>query len=229
MIEAASLGLANSLTDEENGLGLIYPRIERIREISAQIALSVIREAQKKVRAICLFLGSSIRRLTVTCRVSIARLASVNSTMPPSCNTLKKGCGSLKVLLSSRVSGFLFLCFTYFWYTVRLQVISWCVHRGIHAVRNKNWIVDVRSIYVKEWDTPSNIMQSLWLYITVSPFHVDKSIYRESCATTMTTLGKKGCYEINTMKNEGGVAMCSCTNVRAHLSGQPASPGEAGA
>lgn len=50
MIEAASLGLANSLTDDERGNDLIYPRIERIRDISAQIALSVIREAQKKVR-----------------------------------------------------------------------------------------------------------------------------------------------------------------------------------
>nr|ADM26561.1 malic enzyme [Cunninghamella echinulata] len=47
MIEAASLGLANSLTDEERGLELVYPRIERIRDISAQIALSVIRAAQK--------------------------------------------------------------------------------------------------------------------------------------------------------------------------------------
>lgn len=50
MIEAASLGLANSLTPEEHADGLIYPRISRIRDISAQIALSVIREAQKKVR-----------------------------------------------------------------------------------------------------------------------------------------------------------------------------------
>ena len=50
MIEAASLGLADSLTDEEHALGLIYPRIERIRDISAQIAMAVIREAQRKVR-----------------------------------------------------------------------------------------------------------------------------------------------------------------------------------
>lgn len=49
MIEAASLGLANSLTDEERAVELVYPRIERIREISAQIALSVIRAAQEKV------------------------------------------------------------------------------------------------------------------------------------------------------------------------------------
>ena len=49
MIEAASLGLANSLTDEERAHELVYPRIERIREISALIALSVIRAAQEKV------------------------------------------------------------------------------------------------------------------------------------------------------------------------------------
>ncbi|GJE85185.1 NAD-dependent malic enzyme [Phanerochaete sordida] len=48
MIEAASLGLADALTDEERGLELIYPRIERIRDISAQIALAVIRCAQKE-------------------------------------------------------------------------------------------------------------------------------------------------------------------------------------
>ncbi|CAL1699084.1 unnamed protein product [Somion occarium] len=47
MVEAASLGLANALTDEERALDLIYPRIERIREISGAIALSVIRAAQK--------------------------------------------------------------------------------------------------------------------------------------------------------------------------------------
>lgn len=29
MVEASSLGLADSLTDEERSLGLIYPRIER--------------------------------------------------------------------------------------------------------------------------------------------------------------------------------------------------------
>ncbi|KAK0203750.1 malate dehydrogenase [Desarmillaria ectypa] len=47
MVEAASLGLANSLTSEEREAGLLYPRIERIREISAHIANDVIRAAQK--------------------------------------------------------------------------------------------------------------------------------------------------------------------------------------
>jgi len=47
MVEAASLGLAHSLTRDEGDDGLVYPRIERIREISAQIAVDVIRAAQK--------------------------------------------------------------------------------------------------------------------------------------------------------------------------------------
>lgn len=46
MVEASSLGLANSLTDEEHDAGLLYPRVERIREISAHIAAEVIRAAQ---------------------------------------------------------------------------------------------------------------------------------------------------------------------------------------
>lgn len=47
MVEASSLGLADSLTEDEIALDLLYPRIERIREISAQIAMTVIRAAQK--------------------------------------------------------------------------------------------------------------------------------------------------------------------------------------
>ncbi len=47
MVEASSLGLANSLTPDERDLDLLYPRVERIREISADIALAVIRAAQK--------------------------------------------------------------------------------------------------------------------------------------------------------------------------------------
>jgi len=47
MVEASSLGLADSLTAEERSQDLIYPRVERIREISAQIACAVIRAAQR--------------------------------------------------------------------------------------------------------------------------------------------------------------------------------------
>lgn len=69
MVEASSLGLANSLTDEEHDAGLLYPRVERsehlsahvylthanpkprvlVREISAHIAAEVIRAAQAAV------------------------------------------------------------------------------------------------------------------------------------------------------------------------------------
>jgi len=47
MVEASSLGLANALTAEEHAAGLLYPRIERIREISAHIAKDVIRASQR--------------------------------------------------------------------------------------------------------------------------------------------------------------------------------------
>ncbi|KAH9852376.1 malic enzyme [Lenzites betulinus] len=47
MVEASSLGLADALTPEERAQDLLYPRVERIREISGEIARSVIRAAQK--------------------------------------------------------------------------------------------------------------------------------------------------------------------------------------
>ena len=50
MIEASSLGLAHSLTAEERADELLYPRIERIREISAIVTMKVIRAAQVAVR-----------------------------------------------------------------------------------------------------------------------------------------------------------------------------------
>jgi malate dehydrogenase (oxaloacetate-decarboxylating)(NADP+) len=49
MVEASSLGLAGSLTPEEESLGMLYPRIERIREISAHITVQVIKAAQAAV------------------------------------------------------------------------------------------------------------------------------------------------------------------------------------
>lgn len=48
MVEAASIALADSLTDEERAADLIYPRLVRIREISAAIAVSVIKTAIKE-------------------------------------------------------------------------------------------------------------------------------------------------------------------------------------
>ncbi|KAK7026865.1 hypothetical protein VNI00_015407 [Paramarasmius palmivorus] len=49
MVEASSWGLADSLTPDEQTLGLLYPDLSRIREISASIAKGVIRAAQKAV------------------------------------------------------------------------------------------------------------------------------------------------------------------------------------
>ena len=50
MIEQAAVALAASLDDEERAAGLVYPRLTRIRALSASIALAVARQAQKEVR-----------------------------------------------------------------------------------------------------------------------------------------------------------------------------------
>lgn len=50
MVEASSLGLADSLNEDEHESELLYPRLDRIREISAYIAMRVIRKAQEEVR-----------------------------------------------------------------------------------------------------------------------------------------------------------------------------------
>jgi malate dehydrogenase (oxaloacetate-decarboxylating)(NADP+) len=47
MITAAALGLSQSLTDEETSSGLLYPRLERIREVSASVAARVVKAAQE--------------------------------------------------------------------------------------------------------------------------------------------------------------------------------------
>ncbi|CAA7261373.1 unnamed protein product [Cyclocybe aegerita] len=47
MVEQASIALASALTEDEQSADLIYPRLTRIRDISAKIALAVIRAAQK--------------------------------------------------------------------------------------------------------------------------------------------------------------------------------------
>lgn len=49
MVEAAARALADALTAEEQEAGLIYPRLERIRQISTEIAAAVVRAAQKGV------------------------------------------------------------------------------------------------------------------------------------------------------------------------------------
>jgi hypothetical protein len=50
MVEQASIALAGSLDFDERAAGLIYPRLDRIREISPRIALAVVRAAQNSVR-----------------------------------------------------------------------------------------------------------------------------------------------------------------------------------
>ena len=83
MVEASALGLADSLTPAERADDLLYPRLERIREISAYIALRVIRQAQKDVRTFTQLLRSLCvrRRLVVY----------TNAVLRP----LLLGCGSV--------------------------------------------------------------------------------------------------------------------------------------
>jgi malate dehydrogenase (oxaloacetate-decarboxylating)(NADP+) len=50
MVEQASIALAGSLDPDERAAGLIYPRLDHIREISPGIALAVVRAAQNAVR-----------------------------------------------------------------------------------------------------------------------------------------------------------------------------------
>jgi malate dehydrogenase (oxaloacetate-decarboxylating)(NADP+) len=52
MVEQASIALSSSLNDEETAAELVYPRLPRIRDISARIALDVIRKSQAEVRFI---------------------------------------------------------------------------------------------------------------------------------------------------------------------------------
>jgi malic enzyme len=49
MINTAAYALADSLDQHERDQEFVYPRLTRIREISAQIALAVMRAAQKDV------------------------------------------------------------------------------------------------------------------------------------------------------------------------------------
>lgn len=50
MVERAAAALASSLNDDELATGLVYPRLARIRDLSARIAMAVIRQAQTEVR-----------------------------------------------------------------------------------------------------------------------------------------------------------------------------------
>ena len=47
LIQAAAQGLADSLTPDERYRNLLYPEVERIREVTITIAKTIIRSAQK--------------------------------------------------------------------------------------------------------------------------------------------------------------------------------------
>ncbi|KAJ4482232.1 malate dehydrogenase [Lentinula aciculospora] len=47
MVERAAIALSTSLNEDENCRELVYPRLDRIRDISAQVALAVARQAHK--------------------------------------------------------------------------------------------------------------------------------------------------------------------------------------
>lgn len=76
MVEASAIGLTNSLSWDERALELIYPRIERIREISAHIAVRVIRTAQAAVS--CLSFPIGTRKLIIISRMLIVHQTSGN-------------------------------------------------------------------------------------------------------------------------------------------------------
>jgi len=48
MITAAAMALSEALNDEEKAAGLMYPRLGRIREVSARVSAGVVRQAQKE-------------------------------------------------------------------------------------------------------------------------------------------------------------------------------------
>lgn len=48
MITASAISLSEALTPEEKEASLLYPRLNRIRDVSAVVALGVVRAAQKE-------------------------------------------------------------------------------------------------------------------------------------------------------------------------------------
>jgi malate dehydrogenase (oxaloacetate-decarboxylating)(NADP+) len=48
MITASAIALSEAMNEEEKGKGLLYPRLGRIREVSAEVARGVVRAAQKE-------------------------------------------------------------------------------------------------------------------------------------------------------------------------------------
>jgi len=50
MVEQAAIALSSSLSQDEDAADLMFPRLARIRTLSARIARAVIKAAQKEVR-----------------------------------------------------------------------------------------------------------------------------------------------------------------------------------
>ncbi|WVQ84362.1 hypothetical protein IAT38_006514 [Cryptococcus sp. DSM 104549] len=48
MITASAIALSEALNEEEKSKGLLYPRLERIREVSARVAAGVVKKAQEE-------------------------------------------------------------------------------------------------------------------------------------------------------------------------------------
>ncbi|OCF40293.1 malate dehydrogenase (oxaloacetate-decarboxylating)(NADP+) [Kwoniella heveanensis CBS 569] len=48
MITASAIALSEALTEEEKAAGLLYPRLNRIREVSAEVAAGVVKKAQEE-------------------------------------------------------------------------------------------------------------------------------------------------------------------------------------
>lgn len=48
MITASAIALSEARNEEEEAKGLLYPRLERIREVSARVAAGVVKKAMEE-------------------------------------------------------------------------------------------------------------------------------------------------------------------------------------
>lgn len=95
MVEQASIALAGSLNADESANGLMYPRLTRIRDISAQIALAVIRAAQKDVSPLNSGVVLKLRRPNIFfCRTWTRTPSSAIYRMMPSSSISRPSNGS---------------------------------------------------------------------------------------------------------------------------------------
>lgn len=92
MVEQAAVALASSLDPSERAAGLVYPRLTRIRDLSATIALAVIRQAQQEVcGSVCDGRGLTAHRdwtRIVICAHSLTR--SCSSSFGTRCGTHRR-------------------------------------------------------------------------------------------------------------------------------------------